>query len=176
MVPGIIDNMEIWKDIPEYEHTYQVSNLGRVRRLSGSYKCHKDRILKPGIKNTGYKIVSLWKNNKQRMHRVCKLVLETFIGPCPDGMECRHLDGNSGNDILTNLKYGTKQENINDKFLHGTTIKGSMVWNSKLKETDIPKIKDLIRLGFSDSEIGKIFNVNYATIYDIRKNKTWKHV
>jgi len=168
--------MEIWKDIPGYEAIYQVSNLGRIRRLSGSYKCHKNRMIKPATKKTGYRIVSLWKDNKQKMHRVCKLVLETFIGPCPEGMECRHLNGKSNNDNLTNLRYGTKQENINDKIMHGTIVKGSMVWNSKLKESDIPNIKNLINSGLSDIEIGRIFKVSYATIYDIRKNKTWSHV
>ena len=28
---------EVWKDIPDYEGKYQVSNLGRVKRLSKSY-------------------------------------------------------------------------------------------------------------------------------------------
>ena len=37
---------EIWKDIPEYEGLYQVSNLGRIKSL--------DRIIKSGISNSGY--------------------------------------------------------------------------------------------------------------------------
>jgi hypothetical protein len=34
-------------------------------------------------------------------------------------MECRHLDGNSLNNTLENLRWGTKAENETDKFLHG---------------------------------------------------------
>ena len=37
---------EIWKDIKEYEGSYQVSNLGRIKSL--------DRIIKSGASNSGY--------------------------------------------------------------------------------------------------------------------------
>ena len=30
----MMSNNEIWKDIPEYEGLYQVSNYGRVKRLN----------------------------------------------------------------------------------------------------------------------------------------------
>ena len=46
---------ELWKDIPDYEGLYQVSNLGRVKNIRGS-------ILKPG-----YTQVSLCKNGKSAL-------------------------------------------------------------------------------------------------------------
>lgn len=51
--------MEIWKDIKGYEGIYQVSNEGRVKRLAGSPKCKKDRILKNSTTSNGYLFVSL---------------------------------------------------------------------------------------------------------------------
>ncbi len=55
-----------------------------------------------------------------RMRYVHQLVLEAFVGPCPSGLECRHLDGNPDNNQLENLRWGTRLENMADKKLHGT--------------------------------------------------------
>lgn len=55
------NNIEIWKDIKDFEGIYQVSNLGRVRSLDRPY--HKGKILTPvfdGKKN--YLFVGLHKN------------------------------------------------------------------------------------------------------------------
>jgi hypothetical protein len=42
-----------------------------------------------------------------------------FVGPYPEGMEIRHLDGNPENNALENLKYGTRSQNIQDQIRHG---------------------------------------------------------
>ena len=42
--------IEEWKDIPEYEGLYQVSNLGNVKSL----KFGKQKLLKPQINSRGY--------------------------------------------------------------------------------------------------------------------------
>jgi hypothetical protein len=55
--------------------------------------------------------------SNQFVHR---LVLAAFVGPCPEGMEVRHLDGNPANTRLANLRYGTHSENELDKVRHGT--------------------------------------------------------
>ena len=46
------EELEIYKDIPEYEGSYQVSNIGNVKSF---YKNGKERILKPGV-NTSKKV------------------------------------------------------------------------------------------------------------------------
>ena len=56
--------MEEWRNIEGYDD-YQVSNLGRVKRLDvidSLGHLRKERILKPGKDTKGYLRVSLWKN------------------------------------------------------------------------------------------------------------------
>jgi hypothetical protein len=112
--------IERWRDVPGYEKLYQVSDMGRVRSL-GADKNHKGKILKGRIVNKyGHLSVQLCKKCKARSFLIHRLVLLAFVGPCPDGMECRHLDGNHQNNKLKNLKWGTSSENRRDAMKHGT--------------------------------------------------------
>ena len=88
---------------------YAISNTGTVLsyRQSGHWK--KRKLLKT---ESGYLVVDL---EDQKTHKVHRLVLKAFVGPCPKGMECRHLDGNQTNNNLNNLRWGTRQENMDDK-------------------------------------------------------------
>jgi hypothetical protein len=64
----------------------------------------------------GYYRVCLDKNGKVRSFLVQRLVLETFVGPCPDGMEaCHYPDSNKANNALSNLRWDTRLENVKDK-------------------------------------------------------------
>ena len=69
---------------------------------------------------SGYFYVTLTRDGKQKRYQVHRLVLLAFEGPPSDGQECRHLDGNSVNNVRSNLTWGTHSENIRDKRQHGT--------------------------------------------------------
>jgi len=82
---------------------------------------HPKKISKQKGKTEGrsYLYVRLSHDKKSRIFRVHRLVLEAFVGPCPEGMECRHLDGDPSNNRLENLRWGTPAENTEDKRKHG---------------------------------------------------------
>ena len=119
---------EQWKPVPGYEGLYEVSNLGRVRSLdrtkTNGHKW-KGRILKQPSLRSGYKLVSLWKNGKQKSALVHRLVLFAFVGAQPEGRETRHKDGNNSNNTLDNLSWGTPSENNLDIVDHGNHIHAS---------------------------------------------------
>ena len=100
---------------------YRVSDDGRVQScvIPGRYPKISDewRDLKPSRRTRGYLAVYLGRNVVRMVHR---LVLEAFAGPCPEGMECLHGDGNPANNRLDNLRWGTKKENQADSARHGT--------------------------------------------------------
>jgi hypothetical protein len=51
--------------------------------------------------------------------KVHRLVLETFVGPCPDGMECCHNNGDPADNRLENLRWDTLSSNAYDRVEHG---------------------------------------------------------
>ena len=106
-----------------------------------------------------------------------RLVLEAFVGPCPVGMECRHLDGNPENNRLENLKWGTHKENVADSKRHGTLQQGSRHCNAKITEKDAISIRLLYASGrYSQRDLAKWFGLSQTAIKDITTRKNWKSV
>ena len=103
---------EIWKDVVGYEGLYQVSNLGRVKSLR--VKRHADGIMTTKIRKNGYAFIFLHINNKRIWKSVHRLVAQAFI-PNPDNKpQIDHIDGNPSNNIVTNLRWATGKENMNN--------------------------------------------------------------
>jgi hypothetical protein len=174
--------IEIYKDIPNYQGLYQASNWGNIKSLIDKYGHKKEYILRPSS-NCYYYHVILCKNGKQKTHRIHRLILETFVGPCPPGMECRHLDCNSKNNRLDNLLWGTRSDNRKDSIKNGTwfnpkpnDLRGENNPISKFKNKDILNMRKLYREGLTTGEIGKIYNTSYKNIWRIVKNKRWIHI
>ncbi|MFV0400614.1 MAG: HNH endonuclease signature motif containing protein [Oscillospiraceae bacterium] len=110
---------------------------------------------------------------------VHKLVLEAFVGVRPEGMVCRHLNGNSLDNRLLNLCWGTPQENVRDSIRHGTAAclrHGENSVAAKLKLSDIYEIKQLYQSGYLQRELSEQFDVTQRHISDIVRNKTWCHI
>lgn len=111
---------EIWVQIPGFEGRYEVSDHGRVRSVdrevetsNGQVRRYKGMILSPGRQNDfGHVTVMLGREGGSRC--VHELVLLAFVGPPKEGQECRHLDGDGGNNYRDNLCWGTKSENVKD--------------------------------------------------------------
>lgn len=116
---------EIWKDIKGYEGLYQVSNLGRVKRLP--YKRnrinpksmmmanhhYKERIMKGSISANGYYRVSLSFKDKIAYKHIHRLVAVAFI-PNPNNYPCiNHKDENRTNNNVNNLEWCTYSYNNN---------------------------------------------------------------
>lgn len=73
---------EIWKDIPNYEGLYQISNYGRVKALArerNNQYSNKEIILKQSEDGKGYLQVILNKNGKRKGFKVHKLVANAFL-------------------------------------------------------------------------------------------------
>lgn len=121
----------------------------------------------------GYLSVTLKNWISSKWFAVHTLVLTAFRGPCPLGLICRHFpDGDRTNNQLSNLQWGTWQENAADKVVHGTATIGENNGNSKLTREQVEKIKTL-KGKFSHRALAKMFNVGKSTIGDILQGKKW---
>ena len=121
---------EIFMPIKDYEDTYAVSNLGRVKNIKTG------RILKQCKNNGGYMLVDLWKNGKQRTHLVHRLVLTNFKANPRNCSDVNHIDENKENNSLNNLEWTTHQANIN----HGSHTE--RMADTKKTNGDYDKIAD----------------------------------
>lgn len=111
-----------------WESEYEVSTLGvvrslphRVTRKNGTPYTVRGGNLRPGPSGTGGHLrVGLWRNGKCTDGPIHQLVIEAFLGPCPDGLEILHRNGDPTDNRLENLRYGTHAENMADMTKHGT--------------------------------------------------------
>ena len=114
---------ERWLPVVGFEGFYEVSDLGRVRSLP-RWRVPQARILKPihFNNNRAYHCVTLCVHGREHRRQVHVLVALAFLGPKPEGMEVRHLDGNPHNCSAGNLTWGTRSENMRDMVRHGTNL------------------------------------------------------
>jgi hypothetical protein len=122
--------METWRAVAGYEGLYEVSDLGRVRSLPRDNGLNGTaaggRVLKGTLSvAAGYVSVKLSANGRKKTMNVHSLVATTFLGPRPEGLVVRHLDGDTCNNNLTNLRYGTPSQNGRDTVRHGRNVNAS---------------------------------------------------
>ena len=98
--------MEVWKDIIDYEGLYQVSTFGNIK----SFKWNKTKILKTS-RGKGYNTVILRKDNINKSYRISRLVGIAFIDNPEGKLYIDHIDGNSMNDNIINLRWVSASEN-----------------------------------------------------------------
>ncbi len=180
---------EIWKSIAGYEGCYEISDYGQVRSLSrivAFRNCmgtlvtrqFQSRLLKCICNYYGYAIVGLYDpiHHRRRQHKIHRLVLNTFVGPCPPGQEGRHLDGDKLNNQLGNLCWGTSKENNADRVVHGTSNQGERHGSAKLTNDKVRQIRKLRSDGWAYLKIAHKYKVDRVAVMNIVKRKSWKHV
>lgn len=91
---------------------YEISPEGEIRRIATK------RVVKGWI-DAGYKRIDLRRSGKSYTRKVHRLVLESFVGPAPEGTEACHRNGRKSDNRLANLYWGTHQDNMLDKVAHG---------------------------------------------------------
>lgn len=124
---------EKWLPVREYVGLYEVSNLGRVRSLD-RYRPHwrgNGTVLMPGkmltptkAHRTGHLQVTLSRDGHAKCPYVHVLVLEAFVSPRPDGLECCHYNGIANDNRVENLRWDTRSANRYDSVRHGTHPRG----------------------------------------------------
>ena len=160
---------EIWKDVVGYEGLYQVSNLGRVKRISAENivirfdgkvikRNNIEKMLKLSIeKFTGYKRIVLCKNGLPKKFSVHRLVAIAFIEN-PNNFPCvNHKDENKLNNCVDNLEWCDHKYNMcyGTQSKRGAKKRTKSVYCVELDET-FNSIKEASeKLGIGNYCIGK---------------------
>lgn len=109
---------------------------------------------------------------------VHRLVLETFVGPCPPRhVACHFPDRNPANNRLENLRWGTQEANRSDSVKHGTAICGEKTRTAKLTEHEVRQIRSEYAEGkTTQQQLADRYRVGLTTIWFVVNRGKWKHV
>lgn len=173
---------EIWRDVVGAMGWYEVSDYGSVRswRKPGQYGKGRRRvtplILSPGTDSDGRLAVVIAYPDKRRSRMIHQLVMESFVGPRPDGLEACHNDGNNTNNKLSNLRYDTPTSNQADRVLHGTSNRGERMARSKLNRAQVDEIIARCAAGEKQNAVAKIYGVDPSHVSRIVNQGVWSYV
>jgi hypothetical protein len=171
--------VELWKPVVGYEGLYEVSDQGRVRSLPGKRWNGRAWITKKGclrslpICKQGYPVVDLKHLGKRKTFKVHTLVLTAFVGPRPEGYECRHLNGNRTDARLCNLAWGTPSQNTEDKRRHQTLCQGENHAAAKLNEL---AVKEIRKSNEKSNDLARKFGISQSLVSMIKSRKRWAHL
>lgn len=167
---------EIWKDIKGYETLYQVSNLGRIKRLfrvvirsDGRRRTFCESISKGNLHSDGYYVINLTKNGICKHKMVHRLVAETFL-PNPNHYPViHHIDTNKTNERADNLMWCSYSFNTKHSYEfegHRPSMKGVL---GKDNPHSIPivqiSLQGKVLTHFANTEeAARRLNVNHSNI------------
>lgn len=171
---------ERWLPVAGYEGFYEVSDFGRVRSITRltTRGAMKGRVLKPIPIGDGYLSVQLSRLGIISRCYLHRLVLETFVGPCPKGMEgCHDPDPTRTNCRLNNLRWDTRKNNHDDKRSHGSMPLGESHHGAKLTDGMVREMRQMRELtGQSYRALAECFAVTTMTAYRACTGQSWSHL
>lgn len=124
----------------------------------------------------GYKQVRVPIDGEKRCRQVHRLVLEAFRGPCPAGMQGRHLNDIRGDNRLENLKWGTPKENGEDKVINGVQPWGEEHHKAIWSEAQVLEMRRLWNSGWSLDQLQDKFGGLRPAIHHAVSGRTWTHL
>lgn len=176
--------IEEWRDVVGFEGLYEVSNLGRVKRLArevrrknnGNYLT-KEKIGKIN-NNDRYPKIGLSKKGKSKMYYVHRLVAQAFIPNNENKREVNHINENKLDNRVENLEWVTPKENMRHSY---NKIKASLQRGENKTRTNIDDMKALtiytFKVGhFTNIETGKRLKLDPSAISRVRNGQLWKHL
>lgn len=152
-----------------YDSRLCVSDQGWVKNLKSGV------VTRGHVNKKGYYVFSLTKCKVKRVH---DMVLETFVGPCPEGFECGHKNANGLDNRLVNLEWVSRSDNNRNPITlkRRWMSKGGYIWlycvgNRIVKITEtrvemgkylgIPSstVNSRIRIKYVDDKGGRLLRV-----------------
>lgn len=163
-----------WRPIPSFD-CYEVSEYGEVRRCKPGIRGGRvGKLMKPYVREDGYRMYILRRDNRSFHRKAHQLVVGAFIGPCPFfGAEVCHNDGSKDNDHYSNLRWDTSAGNKADMAIHGTRLAMDSHPLAKLSSEKVAEIKALRFDGMMQQAIAEKFGIGQAHVSRILSGARW---
>ena len=165
--------VESWKPVVGFEALYSVSNIGRVRREMPAKGTRPGFILKPNS-NGYYLRVRLSSNGDCRKYWLVHcLVAAAFIGPKPHRFDVNHKDGNKLNNVVENLEYLTRGDNMRHAYdvLGRDRKPGERNPFCQFSDATIRSLRDRRAAGDSYSKLIKQFGISKTHVARLCHNQ-----
>lgn len=120
----------------------------------------------------GYGMVK-YKGQGQHAHALALRLYK--CEPPVKGMHAAHNCGVKDCVNPLHIEWKTPKQNNDDKYAHGTILKGSQVWNSILTEKNVIEIRKRAKQGVSVKTLSEKYGVKTATIYSVVSGRNWSH-
>lgn len=168
-----------YREIPGTDGAYRVGSDGTVwtrkNWLHGLLRTW--RLMRLITTASGHFVVELSYNGKRKMQLVHRLVLESFVGPCPLGMETRHLNGNPKDNNIANIKWDTRSENTKDRTrLNTGGDYGDRHHNAVLTTALVTELRRRVAAGETCSQLAKETGIRKHTIYLAISGRSWSYL
>lgn len=170
---------ETWLPISGYEGRYEVSDLGRVRSLDRwvansktSRRLLSGQIIAPFLHTGGYAVVKLSRARSKVNLYIHRLVAGAFL-PASLEREVLHQDGDKMNNAATNLRWGSRAENVADRFRLGEVAQGERHGMAKLSEAQVRAVKADPR---EHAPIALEYGVSRSLVSMIKRGRIWAHL
>lgn len=172
---------ERWLPVLGYEGLYEVSDLGRVRSCEREHVTRNRwgpivRKLRSELKSQtadkdGYSTVRLYASGQGATLRVSRIVLCAFDRHPNFAEEACHSNHDLTDNRLSNLRWGTRQTNEDEKTQAGRRPQSTV---DKLTASDADSIRALWRTGYyTQKQIAEKFGCTHSNVSCIVRGVTW---
>ncbi|MFA8385423.1 MAG: hypothetical protein ACEPO2_07345 [Pelagibaca sp.] len=95
--------------------------------------------------------------------------------PESEELEAAHSCGKGHKGCVNpkHLRWATRQENVADKFVHGTTLRGDLSPGSKLTPDDVKNIRRLAAQALPQSVIATQYEIHQSMVSKIASGSAW---
>ena len=167
----------VMKDIPGFSTLYQAGSDGNIYSFVKNKS--NGRLLKAGLSSSGhYLLVSVVRSSGTRVSKdVHSLVCRAFHGEPVGKVTVAHIDGNSRNNLPSNLRWKATRDNLKDRFLHGTHDSGTSNSRAIMDDESLLVTRWLLEnTKLSHEKISEIMGCHRLTVTKIKGGSRYGNI